>query len=72
MKAYLPKKHLVLGLTKIIIEEHGTPVWKDGSFQPYDGGFRVGADGVHAGRLDDDYVTFDVGSGFYRFQLKGS
>ena len=39
-------------------------VWKGGSYVK-------GTEGITAARRDADWVTFDVGSGSYRFGLKG-
>jgi len=59
-KVSVPK----MGLENIAIEEGGNPIWKDGSY--------VGSvAGIADGSESDDYVTFDVGSGAYVFQLTG-
>ncbi len=51
-----------LGLKDVTIAESGRTVWKDGEYID-------GAEGVAAGRREDDYVTFDVGSGVYSFRV---
>ena len=59
-KVSVPK----MGLENIVIAESGNPIWKDGSY--------IGsAAGIADGSESDDYVTFDVGSGSYVFQLTG-
>jgi len=57
-KVSIPK----MGLKDVIIFEHGKVIWKDGS---YIGGVM----GITDSNEDADYVTFDVGSGFYSFKL---
>ena len=49
------------GLAQPVIREGTRVVWQDGAFSP-------GADGIAAARAEGDYVTFEVGSGDYRFQ----
>ena len=53
-----------LGLKKIAVTESRKPVWKAGKFV-------AGAPGIAAGSEAQNYITFDVGSGFYVFQLTG-
>jgi alpha-L-rhamnosidase len=53
-----------IGLENLTITEGGNTVWKAGKFIE-------GVSGISAGGKTDDYVTFDVGSGSYVFQLKG-
>ena len=53
-----------IGLKNITITESEISVWKDGTFIK-------GASGITAGTETNDYVTFDVGSGFYDFKLTG-
>jgi len=53
-----------LGLKGFAITEGGEVVWKNDSYVD-------GVAGVADGRRDADWVTFDVGSGSYRFELKG-
>ena len=50
------------GLAQPVIREGARVVWRDG-------GFRPGAAGITAARSDDGYVTFEVGSGQYRFAV---
>ena len=62
--AYLRCEYLVnpaVGLARTVIREGGQVVWRDGAFSP-------GVDGIAAARAEGDYVTFEVGSGDYRFQ----
>ena len=54
-----------IGLKNPTIIEGGKIVWRDGSYVR-------GVSGITAGRQDADYVTFDVGSGRYRFRLQGA
>jgi len=51
-------------LTGITVEENGHVVWENGKYVPGDAG-------VSAAVLDDNGVTFDVGSGEYSFRLRG-
>jgi len=51
-----------LGLKEPAITEGGKPVWKGGAFIK-------GVPGIIAGNRSGDWVTFDVGSGSYRFEL---
>jgi alpha-L-rhamnosidase len=53
------------GLRNVAVEEDGRLVWKEGAY-------RGGAPGITAGSEDAEYVTFDAGSGTYRFVLRGS
>ncbi len=59
-KVSVPK----IGLKNVTITEGRKVVWKDGSYVS-------GVAGITGGRQSDDYVTFDVGSGRYRFRLRG-
>ncbi|MDP6637114.1 MAG: family 78 glycoside hydrolase catalytic domain [Phycisphaerae bacterium] len=53
-----------LGLKKVAVTEGGQAVWKNDS--------HIGRrDGIASARRDADWITFDVGSGSYRFELKG-
>jgi alpha-L-rhamnosidase len=51
-----------LGLNAFAITEGGTSVWKNNSYID-------GVEGVAKARRDIDGVTFDIGSGRYRFEL---
>ena len=53
-----------IGLENVCITEGRKVVWKDGSYTG-------GVEGISSGSRDGDYVTFDVGSGRYRFKLSG-
>jgi alpha-L-rhamnosidase len=53
-----------LGLNEFAITEGGKAIWQNDSYVD-------GVAGVADGRRDADWVTFDVGSGSYRFELKG-
>jgi len=55
----------VIGLKNatITITEGGKMVWKDGAYVN-------GVVGITGGKQDADYVTFDVGSGQYRFKME--
>ena len=53
-----------LGLKEIAVTESRKPVWKAGKFV-------ADVAGIGAGSETDDYVTFDVGSGYYLFKLNG-
>jgi len=53
-----------LGLKKFSVTQSGKPIWKGDSYI-------AGVEGVASGRREADWVTFDVGSGSYRFELKG-
>jgi alpha-L-rhamnosidase len=52
-----------LGKTNVAITESGTRVWKDGAYT-------AGVDGIAGAVAEDEFVTFDVGSGSYRFDMK--
>ena len=52
----------VAGTAQPVIREDDRVVWRDDSFCP-------GAAGIGAASADHDYVTFEVGSGEYRFQV---
>ena len=54
-----------LGLRGIDVTESGKTVWKNGKFVMAVAGITGGAEGA-------DCVTFDVGSGSYRFKLTGT
>ena len=54
-----------LGLEDVIVTEGGKTVWKDG-------GCTSAVAGITGGAESDDYITFVVGSGTYRFELTGS
>ena len=51
----------VAGSARPVIREGDRVVWRGGALLP-------GAAGIDAASADPDYVTFDVGSGEYRFQ----
>jgi alpha-L-rhamnosidase len=57
-KVSVPK----LGNRNVTVSESATPVWDENAFVE-------GNPGVTGGSEDEAYVTFDVGSGSYRFQL---
>jgi alpha-L-rhamnosidase len=59
-KVSVPK----IGLRNVTVTESGKALWKNGKFIR-------GAFGITNGTETDEYVTFDVGSGSYRFRLKG-
>ena len=55
-----------LGLPAYRIDENGAPVWRHGSTRaprPWQ------VEGVGAATEDDDGVTFELGSGDYRFRI---
>jgi hypothetical protein len=53
-----------LGLKEFAVTEGGKAIWEKG--------FHIdGVAGIAGARRDADWVTFDVGSGSYRFELKG-
>ena len=54
----------VLGMKGVAITEGGKTVWKNDSYID-------GVAGITAAARDADWVTFDVGSGSYRFELTG-
>jgi alpha-L-rhamnosidase len=53
-----------LVLKESAITEGGKAIWKNGVYID-------GVEGIAGARRDGDWVTFDVGSGSYRFELKG-
>jgi alpha-L-rhamnosidase len=53
-----------LGLNAVAITEGGQAVWKDNSYLD-------GVAGIAKARRDVDGVTFDIGSGRYRFEMSG-
>jgi alpha-L-rhamnosidase len=53
-----------IGLRNIEVTESDRTIWKNGRFIQ-------GVSGITAAEGNDNYVTFDVGSGSYRFWLKG-
>ncbi len=53
-----------LGLKEFVITEGGKAIWKNDSHID-------GVAGIADGRRDAEWVTFDAGSGSYRFELKG-
>jgi len=59
-KVSIPK----MELKDVAITESGEAVWRDCTFIR-------GVSGISAGSESDDYVTFDVGSGSYAFELTG-
>ena len=59
-KVSIPK----IGLRNVTVTESGKAVWKNGRFIK-------GAYGITNGTETAEYVIFDVGSGSYRFRLKG-
>ena len=50
----------LLGLKVPVIRESGREIYKNNSYLP-------GITGITAGKRDDDYITFNVGSGAYSF-----
>ena len=52
-----------LGLKELAITEGGKAIWQNDSYVD-------GVAGIAVARRDADWVTFDVGSGNYRFELK--
>jgi alpha-L-rhamnosidase len=52
-----------MGLKHFMIAEGGKAVWKDGSYVH-------GVAGITGGKQDADSITFDVGSGEYRFKIE--
>ena len=54
-----------LGLKNVSVGESDEVVWKDGAYVS-------GVAGIAAASANADYVTFDVGSGSYRFELRGT
>ena len=59
-KVHIPK----MGLKKVIVKERGKTVWENGSYLQ-------GIAGITGGSEDEDYVTFNVGSGLYSFEVSG-
>jgi alpha-L-rhamnosidase len=53
----------VAGIESATVTEGGRPIWTNG-------GFAEGPSGITAGAPDGDYITFDVGSGRYEFEVK--
>ena len=53
-----------LGLRELAITEGNQAIWKNDFYID-------GVAGVTGASPDADWVTFDVGSGSYRFELKG-
>jgi len=53
-----------LGLKELAVDEGGISVWKNDVYID-------GVAGIAGARRDTDWVTFDVGSGSYRFELQG-
>jgi len=59
-KVHIPK----MGLKKVIVKEGEKTVWENGSYLQ-------GIAGITGGSEDEDYVTFNVGSGLYSFEVSG-
>jgi len=53
-----------MGLESVIVKESGRTIWKDGSYVE-------GVMGIVGGDKGEDYVTFDIGSGSYFFEMSG-
>jgi hypothetical protein len=53
-----------IGLSNITVTEGGKTIWQSGAYV-------AGVPGITAGTENNDYVTFDVGSGLYHFVLNG-
>ena len=53
-----------MGLESVIVKEGGRTIWKDGSYVE-------GVTGIVGGDKGEDYVTFDIGSGSYFFEVSG-
>ena len=53
-----------LDLENVSITENGSPLWREGEFVE-------GVEGISGGRENDDWVTFDAGSGEYVFEVVG-
>ena len=51
-----------LGFKNVVISESGGTFWKNGKFTRE-------VPGINAGTESDDYVEFDVGSGYYYFHV---
>jgi alpha-L-rhamnosidase len=58
-EVYVP----TMGLKNPVIEESGRIVWKNGRFIE-------GIPGVESGRIENNYVVFNVGSGSYTFSVR--
>ena len=54
-----------IGLGNASVEESGKIIWKDGLYVS-------GVAGITGGSESVDYLTFDVGSGSYSFNLNGT
>jgi hypothetical protein len=54
-----------MGLKDVIVTEGDEIVWHDGAFVG-------GAPEIAGGSESPDYVTFEVGSGSYRFESSGT
>jgi hypothetical protein len=52
------------GLRNVAVTESGRSVWKAGAFV-------TGTPGLYTASEDSEYITFDVGSGSYSFELTG-
>ena len=57
-KVSVPK----MGLKDVMVKESGKIVWKKGSYIG-------GTSGIIEGKEDENYITFDVGSGSYSFEI---
>ena len=57
-KVYIPK----MKLEKIIVKEGKKPIWRNGSYLE-------SIAGITGGSEDDEYVTFNIGSGSYSFEI---
>ncbi len=57
----LPK----LGLGEAVVKEGGKVIWEGGSY-------KGGIAGITGAQESESYVTFEVGSGSYSFQLRGT
>ena len=60
-KVSIPK----LGLGEMVVEEGDKVIWEGGSY-------KGGVAGVTGAQESESYVTFEVGSGSYPFQLRGT
>jgi len=54
-----------IGLSDVTIKEHNTTLWQEGAYVE-------GVAGITGGIESTDYVTFEAGSGTYKFQISGS
>ena len=52
-----------MGLKHFVITEGDKTVWKDGAYVH-------GVAGITAGKQNADFITFEVGSGEYRFKIE--